>query len=51
MPKLSGKTAVITGVTSGTALAAAKIFVEEGAYVLWGMESDFGQRPQPRFIR
>lgn len=33
MPKLSGKTAVITGATSGMALATAKLFVEEGAYV------------------
>jgi len=31
--KLEGKIAVITGATSGMALAAAKLFVEEGAYV------------------
>jgi NAD(P)-dependent dehydrogenase (short-subunit alcohol dehydrogenase family) len=31
--KLAGKTAVITGATSGMALATAKLFVEEGAYV------------------
>ncbi|HEY3750040.1 MAG TPA: SDR family oxidoreductase [Pseudonocardiaceae bacterium] len=31
--KLSGKIAVITGATSGMALAAAKLFVDEGAYV------------------
>jgi len=31
--KLSGKVAVITGATSGLALASAKLFVEEGAYV------------------
>jgi NAD(P)-dependent dehydrogenase (short-subunit alcohol dehydrogenase family) len=30
--KLEGKIAVITGATSGMALAAAKLFVEEGAY-------------------
>jgi NAD(P)-dependent dehydrogenase (short-subunit alcohol dehydrogenase family) len=31
--KLAGKIAVITAATSGMALAAAKLFVEEGAYV------------------
>jgi NAD(P)-dependent dehydrogenase (short-subunit alcohol dehydrogenase family) len=31
--KLEGKIAVITGATSGLALATAKLFVEEGAYV------------------
>jgi len=33
MPKLEGKVAVITGATSGMALATAKSFVAEGAYV------------------
>ena len=33
MKKLEGKIAVITGATSGMALATAKLFVEEGAYV------------------
>jgi NAD(P)-dependent dehydrogenase (short-subunit alcohol dehydrogenase family) len=31
--KLDGKVAVITGATSGMALASAKLFVDEGAYV------------------
>ena len=31
--KLENKIAVITGATSGMALATAKLFVDEGAYV------------------
>ena len=34
MPKLDGKVAVITGATSGMALATAKLFVAEGAHVV-----------------
>ena len=33
MGKLDGKVAVITGATSGMALASAKLFVDEGAHV------------------
>src|ERR1700759_4933153 len=33
MGKLEGKVAVITAATSGMALASAKLFVQEGAYV------------------
>jgi NAD(P)-dependent dehydrogenase (short-subunit alcohol dehydrogenase family) len=41
MAKLKDKVAVITGATSGMALATAKLFVEEGAYVFIT-----GRRPQ-----
>ena len=33
MGKLDGQVAVITAATSGMALATAKLFVQEGAYV------------------
>jgi hypothetical protein len=33
MGKLHGKVAVITAATSGMALATAKLFVDEGAYI------------------
>lgn len=41
MDKLKNKTAVITGGSSGMALATAKLFVEEGAYVfITGRQQD-----------
>ncbi len=38
MGKLDGKVAVITGGSSGMALASARRFVEEGAYVFITVE-------------
>jgi len=41
MGKLDGKVAVVTGATSGMAMASAKLFVEEGAYVfITGRQQD-----------
>ncbi len=43
MGKLTDKIAVITGATSGMALATAKLFVEEGAYVVLFVSAGTGE--------
>jgi NAD(P)-dependent dehydrogenase (short-subunit alcohol dehydrogenase family) len=49
MSKLNGKIAVVTGGPSGMGLAAAKKFVEEGAYVfIVGRRQSELDKPRPR---
>jgi NAD(P)-dependent dehydrogenase (short-subunit alcohol dehydrogenase family) len=43
MARLKDKVAVITGATSGMALATARLFVEKGAYVLITGDGDQGR--------
>jgi NAD(P)-dependent dehydrogenase (short-subunit alcohol dehydrogenase family) len=46
MGKLDGKVAVVTGGTSGMALASAKLFVEQGAYVFQRAEASSAHHKQ-----
>src|SRR5262249_28900287 len=50
MPRLYGKTAIITGATSGMGRRTAERFVEEGARVIvCGRRAQLGQKPEDLF--